>query len=172
MRFSETSLIYDKNGHRPLPLPRPKENSTVERPCQQTESAFHWVYNSSQVRVSLLGLIQRLPPIFPWRIFFHCPENRGILTHFMSHVSFYSPWKQKTTKWSNTLKQFVDCCQQMVWVCLTILWFSNVFRAFQGFFQVFFHITGFVFQIKFVKVPRPFLAPKTWRNQQGVCRAL
>ena len=100
------------------------------------------------------------------------PENRGILTHFMSHVSFYSPWKQKTTKWSNTLKQFVDCCQQIVWVCLTILWFSNVFRAFQGFFQVFFHITGFVFQIKFVKVPRPFLTPKTWRNQQGVCRAL
>ena len=26
------------------------------------------------------------------------------------------------TKWSVTLKQFVDCCRRMVWVCLTILW--------------------------------------------------
>ena len=26
------------------------------------------------------------------------------------------------TKWSITLKQFVDCCRRMVWVCLTILW--------------------------------------------------
>ena len=25
------------------------------------------------------------------------------------------------TKWSNTRKQFVDCCRQIVWVCLTIL---------------------------------------------------
>ena len=26
------------------------------------------------------------------------------------------------TKWSNTFKQFVGCCCQIVWVCLIILW--------------------------------------------------
>ena len=26
------------------------------------------------------------------------------------------------TKWTNTLKQFVDFCRQIVWLCLTILW--------------------------------------------------
>ena len=26
------------------------------------------------------------------------------------------------TKWSNSLKQFVDCCRRIVWVSLTILW--------------------------------------------------
>ena len=27
-----------------------------------------------------------------------------------------------STKWSNTLRQFVGCCRWIVWVCLTILW--------------------------------------------------
>ena len=42
----------------------------------------------------------------------------------------------------------------------------------QGFFQVLYHITVFVFQIEFVKGRRLFLTLKTWRNQQGLCRAL
>ena len=25
-------------------------------------------------------------------------------------------------KWSNTLKQIIGCCQEIVWVCLIILW--------------------------------------------------
>ena len=77
-----------------------------------------------------------------------------MLTHFMSIVSFYTPWKHhntrgflmssggikvisgmkwvewlqvnplstNSTKWSNTLKQFVGNSQWIVWVCLTILW--------------------------------------------------
>ena len=32
-----------------------------------------------------------------------------------------NPLTTKPTKWSNTLKQFVDCCRQIVWVCLAIL---------------------------------------------------
>ena len=50
---------------------------------------------------------------------------------------------------------------------------SKSFRAYyQGFFQVLYHTTVFVFQIEFVKCQRPFVTPKTWRNQQGVCRVL
>ena len=33
-----------------------------------------------------------------------------------------NPLSASPTKRSNTLKQFVVCCQQIVWVCLTILW--------------------------------------------------
>ena len=32
-----------------------------------------------------------------------------------------NPLSFNTTKWPNTLKQFVDCCPRIVWVCLTIL---------------------------------------------------
>ena len=35
------------------------------------------------------------------------------------------------------------------------------------FFQALCHTTVFVFQIEFVKGQRPFLMPKTWRNQHG-----
>ena len=49
---------------------------------------------------------------------------------------------------------------------------SHNFLPYQEFFQALFHTTVFVFQIDFVKVQRPFLTPKTWRNQQRVCRAL
>ena len=31
-----------------------------------------------------------------------------------------NPLSFNTTKWPNTLKQFVDCCPRIVWVCLTI----------------------------------------------------
>ena len=34
----------------------------------------------------------------------------------------FKPWWTNPTKLSNTLKQFVSCCWQIVWVCLTILW--------------------------------------------------
>ena len=43
----------------------------------------------------------------------------------------FNPLSPNHTKWSNTIKQFVDCCQlkqfsgcwkRIVWVCLTILW--------------------------------------------------
>ena len=32
-----------------------------------------------------------------------------------------NPLRANPTKWSNTLKQFADCCQRIVSVCLTIL---------------------------------------------------
>ena len=32
------------------------------------------------------------------------------------------PLSTNPTKWSNKLKQFVGCSQQIVWICLTILW--------------------------------------------------
>ena len=34
----------------------------------------------------------------------------------------FNPLSANPTKWSNTLKQFVGKCRQIVWVCLTILW--------------------------------------------------
>ena len=34
----------------------------------------------------------------------------------------FNPLCANSTKWSNTLKQFVGCWQRIVWVCLTILW--------------------------------------------------
>ena len=41
---------------------------------------------------------------------------------FILFSSIFNPLRAKPTIWSNnTLKQFVDCCQQFVWVCLTIL---------------------------------------------------
>ena len=42
----------------------------------------------------------------------------------------------------------------------------------QGHFQALCHTTIFVSQIEFVKGQRPFLTPKTRRNQYGVCKAL
>ena len=33
-----------------------------------------------------------------------------------------NPWSIKPTKWLNTLKRLVDCCQRIVWVGLTIFW--------------------------------------------------
>ena len=33
-----------------------------------------------------------------------------------------NPLSANPTKWSNTLKIIVSCCQLIVWVCLTILW--------------------------------------------------
>ena len=39
-------------------------------------------------------------------------------------LPFLNPLSANPTKWSNTLKQFVDelVYWQIVWVCLTILW--------------------------------------------------
>ena len=94
VRFSIINLIYNKNGHRPLPLPRPKENSTIERPCQQIESTFHWVYISSQVRVSLLKIVDSKIIKFPLKnLLSLLLENWGILTQFMPLVAFYSHCK-------------------------------------------------------------------------------
>ena len=33
-----------------------------------------------------------------------------------------NPYSANSTKWSNTLKQFVGFCQRIVWMCLAILW--------------------------------------------------
>ena len=33
-----------------------------------------------------------------------------------------NPLNANPTKWSKTLKQFVDCCRRIILVCLTILW--------------------------------------------------
>ena len=33
-----------------------------------------------------------------------------------------NPLSANPTKLSNTIKQFVGCCRQIVWVCLSILW--------------------------------------------------
>ena len=44
------------------------------------------------------------------------------LFDFRVKQRFFNPLGASPTKWSNTLKQFVACCQQIVWVCLTILW--------------------------------------------------
>ena len=35
---------------------------------------------------------------------------------------YITPLSANPTKWSNTLKQFVGFCRQIVWVYLTILW--------------------------------------------------
>ena len=35
---------------------------------------------------------------------------------------YFNLLSTNSTKWSNALKQFVDCCRWIVWVCLTILW--------------------------------------------------
>ena len=54
--------------------------------------------------------------------------RRGIIFIFLLGISFSSyrndvnPLSVNPTKWSNTLKQFVRCCQRIVGVCLTILW--------------------------------------------------
>ena len=37
-------------------------------------------------------------------------------------ASDINPLTTNITKWPNTRKQFVSCCQQIVWLCLTILW--------------------------------------------------
>ena len=34
----------------------------------------------------------------------------------------FNPLSANLTKWSITLKQFVEFCRRIVWVCLTILW--------------------------------------------------
>ena len=34
----------------------------------------------------------------------------------------FNPLSAKSTKWPNTLKQFVSYCRRIVWMCLTILW--------------------------------------------------
>ena len=38
--------------------------------------------------------------------------------YYHDHVT---PFRANPTKWPNELKQFVSCCQQIVWVCLTLL---------------------------------------------------
>ena len=38
------------------------------------------------------------------------------------HVNSINSLSANPTKWWSTLKQFVGCCQRIVWVCLTILW--------------------------------------------------
>ena len=38
------------------------------------------------------------------------------------NVSLFNPLSANPTKWSNTLKPFVDSCRRIVWVCLAILW--------------------------------------------------
>ena len=35
---------------------------------------------------------------------------------------YFHSLNSNSSKWSNTLKQFVGCCRRIVWVCLTILW--------------------------------------------------
>ena len=34
----------------------------------------------------------------------------------------FNPLSANPTKWSNTLKQFIDKSQKIVWVCVAILW--------------------------------------------------
>ena len=51
-----------------------------------------------------------------------------ILIRSLFHTStladkyYYNPISASPTKWSNTLKQFVDNSRRIVLVCLTILW--------------------------------------------------
>ena len=58
-------------------------------------------------------------------------SEKGVLNFFVNwplsikafvKFSFINPWSANSIKWSNTLKQFLSCCRQIVWVCLTILW--------------------------------------------------
>ena len=63
------------------------------------------------------------------------------------------------------------------WLLQDHLSLSHFFKGlcllhFQGFFQALCRTTVFGVQIKFVKGRKPFLTPKTWRNQQGFCRVL
>ena len=37
-----------------------------------------------------------------------------------TYLEVSQPFKCLPSKWSNTLKQFVGCCHQVIWVCMTI----------------------------------------------------
>ena len=46
-----------------------------------------------------------------------------IWDRFLSNtIMLINPLSASPTKWSNTLKQFVDFCPRILWLCLTILW--------------------------------------------------
>ena len=38
---------------------------------------------------------------------------------FFSYFMLINPLRANPENWSNTPKQFVGCCPQIVWVCLT-----------------------------------------------------
>ena len=51
----------------------------------------------------------------------------SLLIDLLKWLLFLSMWplnplSANPSKWSNTLKQFVGCCQRIVWISLTILW--------------------------------------------------
>ena len=80
--------------------------------------------------------IGKLPVLFhvnvPYLYLLKMPENQRFFYAFRGYRNralgwnglreYLNPLSADPTKWSNTLKQFVDKSRLIVWVCLTILW--------------------------------------------------
>ena len=49
-------------------------------------------------------------------------SNSPLNSLFFPSLDYINPLCANPTKWSNTIKQFVDNSWRIVWVCLTILW--------------------------------------------------
>ena len=49
-------------------------------------------------------------------------SNSPLNSLFFPSLDYINPSCANPTKWSNTIKQFVDNSWRIVWVCLTILW--------------------------------------------------
>ena len=69
-----------------------------------------WIYGRANLKTDVSR--KQSTPNFP---------KNGHFLPLDTHMYFFSKCDQIRTKWSNTLKQFVGGCRQVVWVYLTIL---------------------------------------------------
>ena len=71
--------------------------------------------------------------IFSWDK--HWPVILGVMQKYELRISF-NPLSANSIKWSNTLKQFICWCQQIIWVCVTIYHFVGlVLKGLEGEFD-------------------------------------
>ena len=63
---------------------------------------------------------------FSWLCYFRKVAVVICKMRLVRRTKYIIPWSADPTKWSNTTKQFVGSCRQIVWVCLTILWGSRL----------------------------------------------
>ena len=67
---------------------------------------------------------------FCWCLYTNCRMNEPLIffcdatiaDKLFDNLVLFNPVSANSTKWPNTIKQFVSNSRQIVWVCLTILW--------------------------------------------------
>ena len=80
---------------------------------QPSPTAFHLSLIAGSVCIRIWSLNKRIFKV----VLSYIQETRARF-----NVSLFNPLSANPTKWSNTLKPFVDSCRRIVWVCLAILW--------------------------------------------------